>query len=166
MAESEETGEVDFSEFVAPVVEPVAEVAADTETETEAEASGGRANDRIRGLIDENKELQRRMDAMDAVKDEVIRMRQEMAVPEPEPEAAPAPEFLEDPKGYIDANQKQVADQLAALQEQAKKGDEQSQMQLAEYNFRQTIGADEARFAAEKPDYLDALNHVRAIRSA
>jgi hypothetical protein len=77
-----------------------------------------------------------------------------------QPPPKPDPDFLEDPKGYVDAKTAAVEKEAAALREEANKL--QGQQQFAA--FQQEIVAREAAFVEKTPDYLEAVNHIRAIR--
>lgn len=76
-----------------------------------------------------------------------------------EPKAA-APDFVEDPKGYVDAQTQAARDELKGLKDQA----EQLQQQQQFGRFTQELGGHEAAFVQQNPDYFDALGHVRNIR--
>lgn len=89
-----------------------------------------------------------------------------LAKPAPAKEEAPAePDFLADPKGYVDdakAKLKQLTDQIEA--DKAKQTETQKQQQAAQETWNKVI-ASEQEFAAATPDYYDAINHVRGIRA-
>jgi len=73
----------------------------------------------------------------------------------------PTPDFVEDPKGYVDATARQTQQELATLRAEAEQL--QGQQQMA--RFLQDVGSQEAAFIEKNSDYYDALNHVRTIRS-
>lgn len=90
----------------------------------------------------------------------------------PKPEAPEEPDFVQDPKGYVDHQQKKVLDAIAeankkteaegkAAQEAAAKANEAVQAQ----QFFQSLSAHEARFKEANPDYMEALAHLRGIRA-
>lgn len=75
------------------------------------------------------------------------------------------PEFIEDPKGYIDAKEQEIRDAVKELREantQRTQIEEQQRQTQALFN---TIATHEQAFVAATPDYNDALAHVRNIRS-
>lgn len=113
----------------------------------------------IRETRAENKTLKQQLAELTAKIDS-------LAKPAPSKEEAPAePDFLADPKGYVDdakAKLKQLTDQIEA--DKAKQTEAQKQQQAAQETWNKVIAA-EAEFASATPDYHDALNHVRAIRA-
>lgn len=83
----------------------------------------------------------------------------------PQQETPPEPDFLADPKGYVDATKKQLAELTEKLENSEKQQTEQQkQQQAAQETWNKVITA-EQEFAAATPDYHDALNHVRGIRA-
>lgn len=88
----------------------------------------------------------------------------------PKPEAEP--DFVEDPKGYVDHKLKGTLEALAKANEtttaEAKKAQEaaaQTAEQVQLQRFTSDLSKREAQFIEQNPDYLDALNHVREIRA-
>lgn len=88
----------------------------------------------------------------------------------PKPEAEP--DFVDDPKGYVDHKLKNTLDALAKANEttsaEAKKAQEsasQASEQVQLQRFVADLGKHEAQFMQQNPDYLDALTHVREIRA-
>lgn len=77
-----------------------------------------------------------------------------------------APEFVEDPKGYIDAKEKEVREALKELRETNSKRSEAEQQQQAQQALVQTISGHEVEFVAKTPDYQDALTHMRNVRAS
>lgn len=75
------------------------------------------------------------------------------------------PDFLADPKGYVDATKKQLAELTAKLENNEKQQTEQQKQQQAAQETWSKVLSAEAEFAATTPDYHDALNHVRGIRA-
>ena len=75
--------------------------------------------------------------------------------------AAPEPDFIEDPKAYIDSKLSQEHKEIEALRNEA------AQLQQAQQftAFTQEVGNREAAFIEKTPDYYDALTHVRTMRS-
>lgn len=94
----------------------------------------------------------------------------EAKLPKPEPEAEP--DFVEDPKAYVDTKlQKALAAVEAAnktVAEQGKKAEETALNAREQVELQQFLGnlqQHEQRFVAANPDYHDALNHIREIRA-
>lgn len=91
----------------------------------------------------------------------------------PTPKEPPEPDFVENPKGYVDhkleqalkgieeANKKAEATGKAAT-ETATQAAEQVQVQ----QFFTNLQSHEQRFVAANPDYHDALAHLRTVRAA
>jgi hypothetical protein len=73
----------------------------------------------------------------------------------------PVPDFIEDPKAYVDAKAQQTTQELEALKAQAAQLTQETQFG----RFVQEIGTQEADFATKNPDYYEALDHVRGIRT-
>lgn len=75
------------------------------------------------------------------------------------------PDFLADPKAYVDATKAQLKQLTEKLESNEKQQTEQQkQQQQAQETWNKVI-ASEAEFALATPDYQDALNHVRGIRA-
>lgn len=89
-----------------------------------------------------------------------------MAKLEQQAEQAQEPDFLADPKGYVDTK---LAAVDKARQDDAKKNEAtQQQVQQAEQLrqvFNATLNAEQA-FVAKQPDYPQALEHIRTVRTA
>jgi len=76
-----------------------------------------------------------------------------------------APEFIEDPKGYIDAKEQEVREALKELRESNAKRAEADQQQQQYQSLVSSISTHEQAFVATNPDYQDAINHVRGVRA-
>lgn len=85
---------------------------------------------------------------------------QRKAVQEPK-----TPEFLDDPKGYIDAKEKQFQEAVKKLSESDTKRAEAEQQQQQLQQLIGTVSAHESAFVAKTPDYQEALSHMRTVRS-
>jgi hypothetical protein len=72
------------------------------------------------------------------------------------------PDFETDPKGHLDAKLKLATQQFQSLEEQTKA----LQSAQADGALMQQAASTEAAFRTEHPDYYDALNHVRSVRTA
>jgi len=86
------------------------------------------------------------------------------------PPAAPVPqpEFIEDPKGYVDHRVQAALDQLNSVKQEVDKTGKSAEQIATEtrYNrFMSDLQTTEMQFKAATPDYLDALNHLRTVRA-
>lgn len=87
---------------------------------------------------------------------------------------APEPDYVADPKGYVDAKVKGAleqlnAEKLAPLTEQVEKSGKTAEQAAAESQFQRFMGdlaSSEQVFIQSTPDYYDALGHLRTIRFA
>lgn len=80
-------------------------------------------------------------------------------------EAAPKdPDFLEDPKGYVDANTRRVTEALKKLDDAQTESRTERQQQEQVTALMGAVQAHEVQFAAKTADYNDALAHVRTVR--
>jgi hypothetical protein len=91
----------------------------------------------------------------------------------PKPEVAPEPDFVEDPKGYVDHKQKAILEAIAEANKkaetagsEAKETASQAAEQVQLQRFFGDLQQHEQQFIAQNPDYHDALNHVRNVRAA
>lgn len=75
------------------------------------------------------------------------------------------PDFLEDPKGYVDASLKQTQDALKKLDEDRAQRTQADNQQRELATITQAIGAQEQAFVKTSPDYYDAVNHMRTVRA-
>lgn len=89
----------------------------------------------------------------------------------PNPEEPKAPDFVEDPKAYIDHQKAEVLNAIAEANKKAeaegKKAQETAAQAQQQVQLQQLIGSlqtAEAQFVKETPDYYDALQHVRNVR--
>jgi hypothetical protein len=104
---------------------------------------------------------------LEGLRDELAALRAAQQQPAPEP----APDYLEDPKGYIDASQKSVVEQLRDLGNQVKQSEavqqqtrEQLNNQAAVQQIQRVAAGDEEAFAQENKDYWEALDFLRSSR--
>jgi hypothetical protein len=80
-------------------------------------------------------------------------------------EADPAPDFLKDPRGYVDWQARQAARELKAVKDEQAQA---AQLQAAQVQIQQVLthtDAAERAFQVEHPDYTDALTHIRQSRT-
>jgi hypothetical protein len=88
-----------------------------------------------------------------------------LSKPSTKTEEPAEPDFLADPKGYVDAAKaklKELTDKIEADKQQ--QTEQQKQQQQAQETWNKVITT-EQEFAAATPDYFDAINHVRAVRA-
>lgn len=123
-------------------------------------------NAKIAHLEQTNQATAAQLAKLQGLENEIRAMREAQAKP-PEPE----PDYLEDPKGYVDHTKKSVAQELAELGNQVKQLGEvqetsktQTEQQQQIMQITQAAAADEATFAKATPDYNDALAHLRDVR--
>lgn len=90
-----------------------------------------------------------------------------------EPKEEPPPDYLDDPKGYVDSQLAAARNTVKALQEQLSAADKrvtETREQIAareqQERFVSALQGAEAQFAEKTPDYMDALTHVRNVRAA
>lgn len=102
----------------------------------------------------ENEALQARLAALES------KSAAPAAAPAPAEPPAPAPEWVEDPKAYVDAK----VDQAIAQLEQTKNLTAQQQAELENLRLASAVQKAEAEIATRLPDFSDALNHLRGIR--
>ena len=152
-------------ESVEPEVQAEA-VGADAE-EAQEEPQESRSNQRIRQLVEEKNELARRIEAMEGLKDQVKELYDKQAAAEnpPEPEAQP-PEFMEDPKGYIDSQQQAIAKKLQEMESSSKDLTAKQEQEANALRFQYALTSDETEFRMKQTDYYNTLNHIRAVRTA
>lgn len=81
--------------------------------------------------------------------------------------AKPAePDFLQDPKAYIDAKANEAREEAKQTKEALKKLDEAKQAQEAFNQVVSGTSAKEAEFLKTTPDYYEAVTHMRTVRAA
>lgn len=87
----------------------------------------------------------------------------------PTPPAPVEPEFIEDPKGYVDHKVKAALDKLNGVEETIKATGKTVEETTNEARFTRFMGdlqATENTFRQATPDYLDALAHLRQARAS
>lgn len=108
-------------------------------------------------------ELARRDERLEALQKEITSLKEAMQPKEQ------APDFAEDPKGYVDRTQAANAERLKRLEtqlEQQKQADETwKAQQRAQQEALAQIRAQEAEFAQSHPDYYAALEYARQVRA-
>lgn len=76
------------------------------------------------------------------------------------------PDFLEDPKGYVDAQLAKTQDALKKLNESDQQRQQRDQAQQELNQLLSTVSTREQEFVKTTPDYYDAVNHIRSVRGA
>lgn len=109
---------------------------------------------------------------MKAMQEELQKLKNPPAPPPPKPELPAQPDFTQDPKGYVDHTKAYVDHKVQAALEQLESGQkaatqtaEQAAAQAAETRFFTALTTAEQQFVAQKPDYYDALGHLRELRA-
>lgn len=87
--------------------------------------------------------------------------QQPAAQPEPEPE----PDFLADPKGYVDRVDKKVQTALEKLDKATQETAEQTKQREANESVLRATQSAETEFYSKTPDYPEALQHIRGVRT-
>jgi hypothetical protein len=101
------------------------------------------------------------------LRDQLKAMRAELDAirnpPKPKPDA---PDFIQDPKGYVDHQVKSALEQLESGTKTATQTAEQANASAGEARFHMALNAAEQSFVSRQPDYYNALAHLREVRAA
>lgn len=76
------------------------------------------------------------------------------------------PDFLEDPKGYVDANNKKNADELKTLREDNQRRTQEQQQHQQVQQILSGVAQHEQTFLKATPDYHQAIDHIRTVRAS
>lgn len=76
------------------------------------------------------------------------------------------PDFLEDPKGYVDATAKKTDEALKKLNEFTESQKQQQQQQQQLNQILSGVGQHEQAFLKTTPDYHAAVDHIRSVRGS
>ncbi len=122
--------------------------------------------------LEEKNKLKAELEARDITLKEFQKKLAELEAKLPKPEEPKTPDFVDDPKGYVDHSNSKVLEAIAEANKKAEESGKKAQETAAQANeqvqlqrFMSDIGRAEQAFVAEHPDYQDALNHIRQIRS-
>lgn len=139
-------------------VEKAAEVVAETPVEKPPEAKAPEQPDPRKFVpVGAHIELRNQMKAMQA----------ELESLKNPPKAKPeAPDFIADPKGYVDHKLQDALTQLETGTKAANQTAEQANAQAHEARFHMALNAAEQGFVSRQPDYYQALSHLRTIRES
>ena len=121
----------------------------------------------VRIMVEERRRLQAQIDAANQRAAEFE--TQLKAPPAPAADLQTPPEeidFLEDPKGYIDAHTKALATEVVRLREVNEAMTNAQSRQQAESAFRSAVAQSESAFVTDNPDYFSALAHARTVRAS
>ena len=75
-------------------------------------------------------------------------------------------DFMDDPKGYVDANVKKALEAVEAANKKAEAADTAVNQQRQIQALMTAVSTHETAFVARTPDYYQALDHVRAVRAS
>lgn len=76
------------------------------------------------------------------------------------------PDFLEDPKGYVDARMGKTAEELKAVKEENAKFTQAQQHQQQVQQLLSNVQQHEQSFLQATPDYHQAVDHIRTVRAS
>jgi DNA repair exonuclease SbcCD ATPase subunit len=123
-------------------------------------------NARIQGLESQLNQMSDENSKFKALEEQIRSLRESKQQP-----AAPPPDYLDDPKAYVDHQAKSVVDELRSVKDQVSEvvqaGEttkEQLQQQTQIQQLQSMAGAAEENFAKTTPDYWEALEHMRTVR--
>lgn len=105
-------------------------------------------------------ELEQRAHRTAQLEAELQELKQKLTQQPPQPE----PDYLEDPKGYVDHKVAKAIEELKKEAGEAKQTSQQAAEQAQLTQFLTQLQSAEAAFANEHPDYQDALTHIRTVR--
>lgn len=97
---------------------------------------------------------------VEARDDQIRQLNERLARLEKPAELAPEPDFMQDPKAYVDAKVGQVAEAAKAIEQKAETLTQEQQVG----RLVQHLGAIESEFVKQTPDYYEALAQVREAR--
>lgn len=156
-------------EYVEEAPPEEAEVEAQEETRQQPESVP------LATLLEERRKYQEQLDQerqrasrFERLEDELRRMRaerQNVSRETPQPERKPPPDYLEDPQGYVDATKEDLIERLKKLEGESSQTRQAAQAMAFERQLRESLAAAESAYVAQQPDYYDALQYVRAIKS-
>jgi hypothetical protein len=118
-------------------------------------------NAAIRETRSENKALKQQLQELTAKIEALSKPAQPAAQTQGEQE----PDFLADPKGYVDAQKAKLKQLEEKLEADKKSQTEQAEQQKKAQETWNKVLESEAQFVAATPDYHEALAHVRSVRT-
>lgn len=155
--------------------EPVAEVAPEPTAEAAPEADEPQHPEGKRRMIDDLREERSRRKEMAARMEEMERRFAEyqqrtveylasMQAAPPGQAVPPPPDFDSDPIEYLRHQQGEVAKNLEAIKAQQMALEQRRQAETQWAAMREAVGRAEQEFVRSKPDYYEAVQHLRAGR--
>ena len=108
----------------------------------------------------EKNDLLQRLARLEPIADDIRQMKAD----KDEADKPATPEYLEDPKGYIDHSQRDIAQQLKEMGESVQQNKAITEQQTMIQNMQGHIAGIEDAYAKEHDDYWDALEYYRTIR--
>lgn len=97
---------------------------------------------------------------MKAIQDELNKLKN------PPPAKPAEPDFVQDPKAYVDHRVNAALEQLETGTKAATQTAEQANAQAERASFQMALNTAESSFVTQQPDYHHALDHVRNVRFA
>jgi hypothetical protein len=123
-------------------------------------------------FLDKTNKLKEQLDQKDITLKQYEQRLAALEAKLPKPEAPKEPDFVEDPKGYVDTKLNGVLKGIEEANKKAEESGKEAKETAAAANervqlqqFMSDIGRAEQAFVAQHPDYQDALNHIRGIRA-
>lgn len=108
----------------------------------------------------ENKTLKSELAQLRAQVEALAKKPTEPAAPE-----SPEPDFLADPKGYVDSKMQAALAKLDKAEKTTQETAEQVKAREANEAVLRATQTAEAQFYAQTPDYPEALQHIRSVRT-
>lgn len=110
----------------------------------------------LAALLEERRKFQAELSERDRRLQELeTRVNEKLTPPEPEPD------FIEDPKAYIDAKVEKAVQAVKQIEQ--KTTEVSAEQQITQVLTH--VGSIEAEFVKSTPDYYDALGHIRQART-
>lgn len=101
------------------------------------------------------------------LRDQLKALRSELDALKNPPKPKPAePDFIADPKGYVDTKVASALEQLENATKPVRETAERADAAATAAQIQQTLSMAEQSFAAQTPDYQQALTHIRNLREA
>jgi hypothetical protein len=122
-------------------------------------------------FLEQTNRLKEQLDAKDITLKEFEKKLAAIEAKLPKPETPAEPDFIENPKEYVDHKVKGALEAIAEANKKAEDSGKKVEATVAEQRQREhvqqvmtTVQAQEREFIAQNPDYYDALAHIRQIR--
>jgi hypothetical protein len=122
-------------------------------------------------VLEQTNRLKEQLDAKDITLKEFEKKLAAIEAKLPKAEAPVEPDFVENPKEYVDHKVKGALEAIAEANKKAEDSGKKVEATVAEQRQREhvqqvmtTVQAQEREFIAQNPDYYEALAHIRQIR--